>query len=69
MYVHYPELWRELKDMDNRAYNKFKGKGVDYYEQKIIQKLRNKQMSLFNKAFEDDGRSGNDKRGVYTQHE
>jgi 3'-phosphoadenosine 5'-phosphosulfate sulfotransferase (PAPS reductase)/FAD synthetase len=47
LYVHYPELWRELKDMDNRAYNKFKGKGVDFYEKKIIQKLRNKQMSLF----------------------
>ena len=47
LYVHYPELWQELKDMDNRACNKFKGKGVDYYEQKIIQKLRNKQMSLF----------------------
>lgn len=47
LYVHYPELWRELRDMDNRAYNKFKGKGVDYYEQKIIQKLRNKQMNLF----------------------
>lgn len=35
------------KHMDNRAYNKFKGKGVDYYEQKIIQELHNKQMSLF----------------------
>jgi 3'-phosphoadenosine 5'-phosphosulfate sulfotransferase (PAPS reductase)/FAD synthetase len=47
LYVHYPELWRELKDMDNRAYNKFKGKGVDFYEKKIIQKLRHKQLSLF----------------------
>lgn len=47
LYVHYPDLWNELKDMDNRAYNKFKGKGVDFYEKKIIQKLRNKQMSLF----------------------
>ena len=47
LYVHYPELWQELRDMDNRAYNKFKGKGVDYYEQKIIQKLRNAQMNLF----------------------
>lgn len=47
LYVHYPDLWRELKDMDNRAYNKFKGKGVDFYEKKIIQKLRNKQMTLF----------------------
>lgn len=47
LYVHYPELWRELRDMDNRAYNKFKGKGVDFYEKKIIQKLRNKQLNLF----------------------
>jgi 3'-phosphoadenosine 5'-phosphosulfate sulfotransferase (PAPS reductase)/FAD synthetase len=47
LYVHYPDLWRELKDMDNRAYNKFKGKGVDFYERKIIQKLRHKQLSLF----------------------
>ena len=47
LYVHYPDLWQELRDMDNRAYNKFKGKGVDFYEQKIIQKLRNKQMTLF----------------------
>jgi 3'-phosphoadenosine 5'-phosphosulfate sulfotransferase (PAPS reductase)/FAD synthetase len=54
LYVHYPGLWNELKDMDNRAYNKFKGKGVNYYEQKIIQKLRNKQMSLFNNEFGDD---------------
>ena len=47
LYVYYPDLWQELRDMDNRAYNKFKGKGVDFYEKKIIQKLRNKQMSLF----------------------
>ena len=47
LYVHYPDLWQELRDMDNRAYNKFKGKGVYFYEQKIIQKLRNKQMTLF----------------------
>ena len=47
LYVHYPDLWKELRDMDDRAYNKFKGKGVDFYEKKIIQKLRNKQMSLF----------------------
>jgi 3'-phosphoadenosine 5'-phosphosulfate sulfotransferase (PAPS reductase)/FAD synthetase len=47
LYVHYPELWQELKDMDSRAYNKFKRKGVDFYEQKIIQKLRYKQINLF----------------------
>ena len=47
LYVHYPDLWRELRDMDNRAYNKFKGKGVEFYEKKIIQKLRNKQLNLF----------------------
>jgi 3'-phosphoadenosine 5'-phosphosulfate sulfotransferase (PAPS reductase)/FAD synthetase len=47
LYVHYPELWQELKDMDSRAYNKFKGKGVEFYEQKIIQKLRHKQINLF----------------------
>ena len=47
LYVHYPELWQELKDMDRRSYNKFKGKGVEYYEQRIIQKLRHKQINLF----------------------
>jgi hypothetical protein len=47
LYVHYPELWQELRDMDRRSYNKFKGKGVDFYEQKIIQKLRHKQINLF----------------------
>ncbi len=47
LYVHYPELWQELKDMDRRSYNKFKGKGVEFYEQKIIQKLRHKQINLF----------------------
>ena len=36
LYHYYPELWRALKDMDNKAYNKFKDKGLDYYEDKII---------------------------------
>ena len=40
IYKDYPELWQELKDMDKRAYNNFKDKGIDYYENKIIQKLR-----------------------------
>ena len=40
LYKNFPELWQELKDMDKRAYNDFKGKGIDYYENKIIQKLR-----------------------------
>lgn len=40
IYKNFPELWQELKDMDKRAYNDFKGKGIDYYENKIIQKLR-----------------------------
>lgn len=47
LYVHYPELWQELREMDRRSYNKFKGKGVDFYERKIIQKLRHKQINLF----------------------
>jgi 3'-phosphoadenosine 5'-phosphosulfate sulfotransferase (PAPS reductase)/FAD synthetase len=41
LYIYYPELWQKLKDMDSRSYNKFKGKGIEYYEDKIIQKLRN----------------------------
>lgn len=40
IYKNFPELWQELKDMDKRAYNDFKCKGIDYYENKIIQKLR-----------------------------
>ena len=40
IYKDFPELWQELKDMDKRAYNKFKGKGIEYYENKIISKLR-----------------------------
>ena len=40
LYKNFPELWRELKDMDKKAYNKFKGKGIEYYENKIISKLR-----------------------------
>ena len=40
IYKNFPELWQELKDMDKKAYNKFKGKGIEYYENKIISKLR-----------------------------
>ena len=36
LYHYYPELWRALKDMDSKSYNKFKSKGLDYYENKII---------------------------------
>lgn len=38
----FPELWQELKDMDKRAYNDFKGKGIEYYENKIVSKLRHR---------------------------
>ena len=43
IYKNFPELWQELKDMDKRAYNKFKGKGIEYYENKIISRLKHKQ--------------------------
>lgn len=42
IYKDFPELWQELKDMDNRAYNKFKGKGIEYYENKIVSKLKHR---------------------------
>lgn len=35
LYRYYPQLWIKLKEMDARSYNSFKGKGVQYYEDKF----------------------------------
>lgn len=39
LYEYYPSLWNELKDMDNKSFNSFKDKGVQYYEDKFKKEL------------------------------
>lgn len=46
MYKFYPDLWEKLKDMDNRAWNKFHDKGVQYFEDKFL--AEEQQIPLFN---------------------
>lgn len=46
LYYYYPELWNKLKAMDEKSFNSFKRKGVDYFEGKIIsQKFKKYRLS------------------------
>ena len=43
LYEHYPALWEKLQDMDNRAYNQFKSKGVAYYTHKFNKTINSQE--------------------------